>query len=313
MPGECPAPENVCKTAICEGNTCGLTDAAAKTPCTDGGKFCDGAGSCVACATDVHCQTNINPNPCNGSLYTAPPKCKSGACELAQPQDCGADGLCSPAGCMPCVTAKDCGPPEGVCSDKQCNSGVCETHSLTQGSECSPPAVGTCNGTGICALRKYVFVTSTLFPPAFGSAEMADMTCTDVADAAGLGGAWRSWTSDDMWSPVSRFEQSADPYVYVLLDDITKVASNWDALTSGTLTHGIDVDENKKKVVAPLTVWTGTDPGGNHAGSSCVNWTSTGMVGDLGYVGTAGEITFAWTKTTKVPCNIHARLYCFQQ
>ena len=86
MPGECPAPENVCKTAICEGNTCGVADAAAKTPCTDGGMFCDGAGSCVACTADVHCQTNINPNPCNGSIYTAPPKCNSGACELAQPQ-----------------------------------------------------------------------------------------------------------------------------------------------------------------------------------------------------------------------------------
>jgi hypothetical protein len=312
-PGECPAPPNDCKTAICEGNTCGFAPVAAKTPCTTdgGGKLCDGAGHCVACITAAQCES-VSPNPCNGGVHTAPTACNSGVCELGKVEDCGATGLiCKPAGCVPCATTTDCGPPEGDCVDKQCKAGLCEKVSLSQGSGCLPPAIGTCDATGTCVSGKYVFVTSKTFTPNFGGTAMADATCNKVAEAAGLGGTWKSWTSDGGSTPLVRFAQSSGPYV--LLDDQTVVASNWMALVSEPLMHGIHLDENQQEVVAPLEVWTGTNSGGNYAGSACTDWTFVDAGNIFGAVGISGNATSWWTKMKEHACILKARLYCFQQ
>lgn len=312
--GECPAPPSDCQTPVCEGNTCGFAPAAAKTPCKDGGgKLCDGAGHCVACITDAQCKS-VSPNPCNDNgVHTAPPACNSGVCELGKVEDCEAAGLiCKPAGCMPCATNTDCGPPAGGCVHNECKAGLCEKGSLSQGSGCLSPASGTCDATGACVLRKYVFVTSMTFLPSFGGTAMADDKCHDVAKAAGLGGKWKSWTSDSAGStPLVRFAQGPGPYL--LLDDQTIVASSWAALTSGGLLHGINLDENQQPVVLPLEVWTGTMPNGSYAGSACKDWTLINVDNLTGAVGISGDATGGWTKTKEQPCLLKAHLYCFQQ
>ncbi|MFS8065682.1 MAG: hypothetical protein ACMG6S_04840 [Byssovorax sp.] len=314
-PSECLAPPNDCTTAICEGNTCGFAPVAAKTPCTtDGGKLCDGAGHCVACITAAQCESISSPNPCNElGVHTAPPACNSGVCEPGKVEDCGATGLiCEPAGCVPCATNTDCGLPVGDCLHKQCKAGLCEKVSLPQASGCLPPAIGTCDATGTCVSRKYVFVTSATFTANLGGTAMADATCHQIAEGAGLGGKWKSWTSDGVGSPpLVRFAPSSGPYM--LLDDKTVVASSWAALISGSLMHGIHLDENKQEVVSPPEVWTGTTPNGAYAGSACADWKFVDGGNLMGYVGIAGDATFGWTKMKQYTCSFKAHLYCFQQ
>jgi hypothetical protein len=313
-PGECPAPPNDCKTPTCEGNTCGFALVAAKKPCKDGGgRLCDGLGHCVDCITAAQCES-VNPNPCNDSgVHTAPPVCNDGVCELGKAEDCEAAGLiCKPAGCMPCATNTDCVAPAGGCVHKECKASLCEKESLSQGSGCLSPASGTCDATGACVSRRYVFVTSMTFLPNFGSTAMADAKCHDVAEAAGLGGKWKSWTSDSGGStPLVRFAQSPGPYL--LLDDQTIVASSWAALTGGGLMHGITLDENQQPVVSPPEVWTGTNPNGSYAGSACANWMILGMDNITGAVGMSGDATGGWTNAKEHACLLKAHLYCFQQ
>jgi hypothetical protein len=255
-------------------------------------------------------------------------QCMTSICEgttcgfapVATKTPCTEDGgkLCDAAGrCVACVTTKDCKPPAGGCVDTQCNAeaGLCQDVKLLQGSTCILPALGICDATGRCASRKYVFVTSTAIPANFGSAAKADAKCTQVADAAGLGGTWKSWTSDSGSTPLLRFTKSTKPYM--LLDDKTIVANHWDELTSGTLLNGINIDEHKNPA-APLfqpPVWTGTKTDGSYAGSSCSNWTFSSVDNILtsGAIGISGKTSFEWTTLEKTTCTIKARLYCFQQ
>ncbi len=297
---------------------CGFKPVAAKTPCThDGGKLCDGAGHCVACVTDAQCATS-SPDPCNGGVYTAPPMCKSGMCESVK-EDCGAKGqVCTPTGCAPsCTTNADCGAPLGGCVDKKCNAaGLCEKVPLLQGKECLPPEIGTCGATGACLLpRKYVFVTSAPFPANFGGTATADAKCNSLASTAMLGGTWKSWTSDGgaspLATPLGRFTHSLVPYV--LLDDVSVVASNWMGLTSMPLMHGIKIDEKKQQLLFPIEVWTGTNTDGSYANNSCTNWTFNGVDGVSGTFGVSGEVASGWTNMKQQACNLMARLYCFQQ
>ncbi len=288
-PGDCPAPPNDCSTPICEDNTCGFAPVAAKTPCKDGdGKVCDGAGHCVACITAAQCGP-ISANPCNDDgVHAAVPECNNGVCEPGKAEDCEAAGLiCKPAGCLPCVTNLDCGTSAGACVHKECKAGLCEKTNLPQGSECVSPVSGTCDATGACALRKYVFVTSATFLPNFGGTTLADAKCNGIAVAAGLGGQWKSWTSDSMQStPLMRFAQSPGPYM--LLDDQTIVASSLAALTNVGLLHAITLDENQQQVGSPFEVWTGTKPNGSYAGSACTDWKFPSADNIFGAVGIAG-------------------------
>lgn len=313
-PGDCPALPNDCKTPTCEDNTCSFAPVAAKTPCKDGGgKLCDGAGHCVACITAAEC-SSVSPKPCNDAgVHTAPSVCNSGVCELGKTEDCEAAGLiCTQAGCVHCVTNKDCGSPVAGCEHSECKAGLCEKENLSQGSACLAPASGTCDATGACVLRKYVFVTSMTFPPNFGGTAKADAKCNDVAEAAGLGGKWKSWTSDSVGStPLVRFAPSPGPYL--LLDDQTLVANSLAALTSVGLVHGINLDENQQPVVLPLEVWTGTTPNGTYSGSACADWSLLNTDNMKGAVGISGDATGGWTKTKEQACLLKAHLYCFQQ
>lgn len=312
-PAECPAPKGDCSAPTCDGTTCGFAPVMANTPCTDGGgKLCDGAGNCVACITAAQCVSGAANLCSNTGVHTAPSTCNLGVCELGKMDDCAAAGLiCKPDGCKPCVDNAECGPPAGDCIDRQCIAGVCTKVSLPQGSGCLPPAAGTCNATGTCASLKYVFVTSQIVKPNFGGTAKADELCNKAAAVAGLGGTWDSWTSDSMGStPWVNLTQSSAPYM--LLNDQTVVANGWAGLTSGSLVHGINLDENQQPVVQPLEVWTGTNSGGNYANSACADWAFVDAGNLMGAVGIAGDATGGWTKIKALACSQAAHLYCFQ-
>ena len=297
---------------------CGFADVGAGVTChDDNGKVCDGAGSCVKCSGNPECAPP-NFKTCSGGKYTAPPTCVSGACKGgAAEENCGAVGLvCKSDGCALCANDLECGPVEVNCSKRHCDdAGLCKNVNV-QGSPCLVPAMGTCNASGGCVNGTYVFVTEATFPPNFGSAALADTECVKAASMAGLGGTWLSWTSDGGEQPIppsmpsTRFMKS--PVPYLRLDGQT-VANDWTGLTSGTLAHGIDLDENKQLVKQPVEVWTGTKTDGTYSGSACSDWVFAGGVGTLGDVGIAGESTGGWTMKKQLSCVVQAHLYCFQQ
>ena len=68
----------------------------------------------------------------------------------------------------------------------------------------------------------------------------ADSKCQARADAAGLGGSWNAWLSDDAESASSRITRSSGPYTRV---DGVLVANNWDDLTDGSLQNPLSIDE----------------------------------------------------------------------
>jgi hypothetical protein len=81
---------------------------------------------------------------------------------------------------------------------------------------------------GACEPAALVFVSSTVSDAALGGPRGADRTCTDLAEAAGLGGYWFSWTSDSCTSPSQRFEKSTLPY---RMADGTEISPSWDRMT----------------------------------------------------------------------------------
>jgi hypothetical protein len=94
------------------------------------------------------------------------------------------------------------------------------------------------------------------------------------------------------------------------------VAAGWDALTSGTLTHAIDVFETGQTVPAGriVEVWTGTSSAGNASGMDCANWTNGTATGGNGGVGLTTHSDRGWTQAYTQLCSrgdLH--LYCFEQ
>jgi len=186
---------------------------------------------------------------------------------------------------------------------------------------------------GACEPAGLVFVSSTVSDAALGGPRGADRTCADLAEAAGLGGYWFSWTSDPCTSPSRRFEESTLPY---RMADGTEISASWDRMTmvpppegEGHLDSAIDRDEYGV-LVAPTSRCTNTltPPG-------CFVWTNTNVAGDVdalenhnGCLGlttnnsgfapsTAGKITSVspgWTDGAPGQCGIaNLRLYCFEQ
>jgi hypothetical protein len=238
--------------------------------------------------------------------------------------DCLGLGMaCTSGGCKACTNATQCGLVANAspCVHPTCDAGVCGSANNALGMSCVAPAMpngGMCNAMGACVPpAKYVFVTTGTFNDLFGSTSggvaQADAKCVEAATGAGFTGTmWMSWTSDGTSSPATRFPtKSTLPYLN--LDDVM-VAMDWTGLTSGTLLHGIDVDQGHN-TVASAPVWTGTTITGDPSGFSCSGWTPNGAL-LTATVGVTGSTTATWTQVT-VPkaCSngAAAHLYCFQQ
>ncbi len=178
-----------------------------------------------------------------------------------------------------------------------------------------------------------VFITSNTHKPNFGGLAAGDNICGAAATVAGLGGTWAAWLSTASTSAASRLEHAAVPYQ--LLDG-TVVAANWAELTSGSLRHPIDHDENDS-VVVPTgppymppytgTAWTGTNVDGTSVGMTlytCDDWTYSINGGSNAYDGVAGINPYgedggatgkSWTFGADYNCYdaLASSLYCVEQ
>ena len=193
---------------------------------------------------------------------------------------------------------------------------------------------------GACTASGLTFVSSSWSDAALGGPRGADKTCAELAEAAGLGGYWFSWTSDQCTSPFKRFERSEIPYR--LLDGM-QIASSWQRLTNrppdeAYLENQINSDEygdppvvvsgdtptNSVCVQSPATVptgcfvWTNTLIDGKVQAvldnNGCVGLTSNDSIDAPSTVGQTTTIFRAWTDGNFQTCGRDGgRLYCFEQ
>ncbi|HEY8040558.1 MAG TPA: hypothetical protein VIF15_12220, partial [Polyangiaceae bacterium] len=95
----------------------------------------------------------------------------------------------------------------------------------------------------------------------------------------------------------------------------TIVASDWTGLTSGTLLHAIDKDQNRAVVTAGI-VMTNTGTSGQRwtTTEDCGVWTAAVANTTFFMEGSTGGTDHTWTTpATETPCGGSYHLYCFQQ
>lgn len=183
----------------------------------------------------------------------------------------------------------------------------------SSGTSGTSGTIGTSGTSGTSGSGKRVFVSSAEFDGNLGGVTGADEKCQELADDAALGGTWRAWVSTTSSPAKTRFTQSSGPYERL---DGKEVAASFAALTSGTLTSPIDMDENKAPVTgANIHAWTNTTPAGEAKGnpSSCNDWkTADSSPAAVGAVGSTGP---DWTLRTgtEPACATKKRIYCFEQ
>jgi len=172
------------------------------------------------------------------------------------------------------------------------------------------PAIG-CQGAVACT--RVVFVSSLDYTGNLGGVAGADAKCQALADqstnARIKGHTFQAWVSTSM-SPVSgRFTHGSQPYV---LGDATVVAADWNELTKGSLSNGIDLDELGNTRMNSVA-WTGTTSNGaNYAGQGCGDWT-VGVAGTKGVYGNVGGTGSGWSSSSINDCSNSNALYCFEK
>ncbi|MBI4702980.1 MAG: lamin tail domain-containing protein [Deltaproteobacteria bacterium] len=160
---DCPGEDEGCRRRACRHGGCGYENAFLGAPCAEsGGRVCDGAGKCVPCLGDLHCdgpercvgqkcvppacanveqdgsETDVDcggecPACANGKACQSAADCKSRHCAAAGAGGAGgAGGVVSPgSACAPCAAHEDCEPDEhcdnfGRCASKKPLGALCD-------------------------------------------------------------------------------------------------------------------------------------------------------------------------------------------
>jgi len=193
---------------------------------------------------------------------------------------------------------------------------------------------------GACEPSALVFVSSTWSNAALNGPRGADISCAELAEDAGLGGYWMSWTSDPCTSPFTRFEKSTLPYR--MLDGVS-IAPNWARLTNrpsddfnlasdfnmdeygdfpGSVAGGVPTGQScpEPSVTTPLGcfVWTNTNEQGRVSADAnnngCLGLTSGDSRDSTSTVGQMTSRGRAWTNGNNRTCGLDGgRIYCFEQ
>jgi hypothetical protein len=187
---------------------------------------------------------------------------------------------------------------------------------------------------GECLASSLVFLSSTRSDAALGGPRGADKTCAELAEAAGLGGYWMSWTSDPCTSPFKRFEKSTLPYRMI---DGGEISPSWARMTMdpppsgmGYLSTSINIDEygdipattqQCNSSVNPeqgCFIWTNTNVEGRVDAlihnNGCLGLTTNNSVFAPSTAGKLTSISKGWTDGAFWNCGIdNLRLYCFEQ
>jgi hypothetical protein len=285
----------------------------------EGGETCDGANlggaDCVSVGFEnglLDCGLDCQFDTSGCGL------CGNGVADGTELCD-GADG-----GVETCVTQ---GYDSGSLA---CMPGVCDTYDFSGCGTCGngiPDGSEDCDDANMidddacpnnCQFpQRIVFVSSVMFTGDMGGLLGADAECQALAGAAGLGGTYMAWLSDDMESPATRMVQSAEPYVRV---DGVQVAPNWAGLIDGVLDAPINVTElggappigNTSCAGGGFpTVWTSTASNATSQGSACGNFAS--ILGS-GRWGRADVTDGSWTSwCVGGTCDWLSPIYCVQQ
>jgi hypothetical protein len=185
-------------------------------------------------------------------------------------------------------------------NDDADGDGVCDAD-----DPCPTDSPDDPDGDGLCGASSRVFVTSTPYAVrVIGSVTGGNAICQTHATNAGLTGTWRAWLGGDPFFQPTFALASDGPYRRM---DGVLVATDAGDVLVGQLAAPIEVDENG--VVQDVSVWTGTEPDGQSAADSCVGFTSTG---GLGQIGDSSRSDPGWTDVRSVSCGGLAHLYCFE-
>jgi hypothetical protein len=110
-PTDCAAQASLCLVNTCTATTCGTTNAATGTACTDnGGTVCSASGTCVACNVDADC---AGGGVCSNNT------CMAATCADGVKDGSETDVDCGGTACPPCVDTKHCAV-NADCVNKLC-------------------------------------------------------------------------------------------------------------------------------------------------------------------------------------------------
>jgi hypothetical protein len=261
---------------------------------------------------------SVRPSDSSDAAYDAPaPPSADVAAAGDSPGEGGGDGSVV-------IHTPDSGPPDGgpdASLEASVDAPVDAPADAAVGVDAAvdvgpPPCTLTSCGAravcvaGACVPAQRVFLSSTTYTGNLGGHAGADATCQQLAAAAGLGGTWMAWISDSASCPSARFLHASN--AYRLLDG-TVVAASFSALVSGSLGHGIDLDQGGHPPTGTTEVWTATNPDGTLAGDGCSSFTSGNHAASTPAVGVADNTDATWTDVYLQFCDRSDHLYCFEQ
>jgi hypothetical protein len=161
------------------------------------------------------------------------------------------------------------------------------------------------SGTGSSATALRIFLSSVTYSGDLGGLEGADEKCNAVATAAGLGGQWMAWVSDDV-AGVDAIDRIEGEGPWIRVDDVEVFPNR--ATLMARPSDLLDIDEDGDEFgEATLSVWTGTRSDGS-AGASCAGFTDETTSGVIGNPRTPET----WTGGSAGPCGVQRHLYCFE-
>lgn len=302
--------------------TCGGGTASCGGACVDLSVERANCGTCgIGCAAGEVCAAGA----CGTSCLVGSTRCELVSNEpfcanvLTDDRNCGTCGHAC-AGQATCV-AGTCVPP---CLEGQTRCGIECPDVRTSWKHCGQCG-NTCGSARQCRdfqcadTGNIVFITSTLGDGDKGGLAGADATCQALATAAGLGGTFKAWLSDDNASPDTRFTHSNKKYALV---DGTVIANDWGDLTDGTLANPINLDERgnpgPQSCIGTCDLYAFTNTTMNGLGFStsldCVDWTSNAKVSPFSWgLGTATNGSWSQHGTAGGGCDWKLAMYCFQQ
>ncbi|MEM7603842.1 MAG: vanadium-dependent haloperoxidase [Myxococcota bacterium] len=147
-----------------------------------------------------------------------------------------------------------------------------------------------------------VFVSSATFSG--DSVPNASATCRELAETAGLGGAWHAWISTPT-TPVRNAGFGAGPWYRI---DGELAFSSPEDFERGPAVP-INLDENGALVEGEI--WSGSRASGAATGVDCLNWQSYYDYDDV-TVGDIGATDGTWSDARVTDCSMSRRVLCFE-
>jgi len=166
--------------------------------------------------------------------------------------------------------------------------------------------------------QKRVFVSNASYPADLRSAgggsdglAAGDKLCNTAAQAATLGGTWKAWLSGtSLAGTTDAADRIAEAGPWYRLDG-QKAFNNKANLMTAPLVP-LNVDENRRQIILPAEVWTGTRVGGRASALDCNGWGGGAFNGNA-TTGSTDGVDQRWTDATLTRCAEKARLYCLEQ